>query len=52
MIAYSQATGVLFGAGWVPLVLGAVAWVLALVLLTRGVRSVTRSRLLGVAGGI
>ncbi len=52
MIAYSQATGVLFGAGWVPLVLGAVAWVLALFLLTRGVRSVTRSRLLGVAGGI
>ncbi|MGH1503674.1 MAG: ABC transporter permease [Acidimicrobiales bacterium] len=52
MIAYSQATGVLFGAGWVPLALGAVAWVLALFLLTRGVRSVTRSRLLGVAGGI
>ncbi len=52
MIAYSQATGVLFGAGEVPIILGAVAWVVALFSLHRGVRSVTRSRLLGVAGGI
>ncbi len=52
MIAYSQATGVLFGAGWVPLVLGGVAWMIAIFSLSRGVRSVTRSRLLGVASGI
>lgn len=52
MIAYGQATGVLLGAGWVPIALGAVAWSLALISLQRGVRSVTRSRLLGVAGGI
>ncbi len=52
MLAYGQATGVLLGAGWVPLVLGAVAWGVALLSLQRGVRSVTRSRLLGVAGGI
>ncbi len=52
MIAYSQATGVLFGAGNLPLYLGAAAWVLAIVSLTRGVRSVTRSRLLGVGGGL
>ncbi len=52
MIAYSQATGVLFGAGNLPIYLGAAAWVLAIVSLTRGVRSVTRSRLLGVASGI
>lgn len=48
IIAYSQATGVLLGAGYIPLILGGLAWVIALVSLTRGVRSVTRSRLLGV----
>ena len=48
MIAYGQATGVLLGAGWVPLVLGGVAWAIALFSLSRGVKSVTRSRLLGV----
>ena len=52
MLAYGQATGVLLGAGWVPLVLGALAWGVALISLQRGVRSVTRSRLLGVAGGV
>lgn len=51
MIAYSQATGILFGAGSLPLIVGGVAWGLAVVSLTRGVRSVTRSRLLGVASG-
>lgn len=47
-VAYSQATGTLLGgssrAGWI---LGAVAWVLAIASLQRGVRSVTRARLLG-----
>ncbi|NNF54720.1 MAG: ABC transporter permease subunit [Acidimicrobiales bacterium] len=52
MIAYSQSTGVLFGAGYLPLVLGAVAWTAAVLFLARGVRSVTRSRLLGVAAGM
>lgn len=51
MIAYSQATGVLLGAGWMPIALGGLAWMIAVVSLHRGVRSVTRSRLLGVAGG-
>ncbi|MCB1272189.1 MAG: ABC transporter permease subunit [Microthrixaceae bacterium] len=49
-IAYSQATGTLLGtggsAGWW---LGAAAWLVALISLHRGVRSVTRNRLLGVA---
>jgi ABC-2 type transport system permease protein len=49
-IAYSQSTGTLLGnsssAGWI---LGAVAWALAAFSLHRGVRSVTRARLLGVA---
>lgn len=52
MIAYSQATGVLLGAGWLPFALGAVAWIVALFSLHRGVRSVTRGRLLGVAGTV
>jgi len=52
MIAYSQATGVLFGAGYLPWVVGAVAWAGALLSLQRGMRAVTRSRLLGVAAGI
>lgn len=52
MIAYSQATGVLFGAGALPFFVGGIAWVIAIFSLTRGVRSVTRSRLLGVASGI
>ncbi len=50
MTAYSQATGFLVGGGWVPILVGALAWAIALFSLTRGVRSVTRSRLLGVAG--
>ncbi len=49
MIAYSQSTGVLFGAGYMPVIVGAVAWTIALWSLNRGVRSVTRQRLLGVA---
>ena len=52
MIAYSQATGVLFGAGYLPWLVGALAWAGALLSLRRGMRSVTRSRLLGVAAGI
>jgi ABC-2 type transport system permease protein len=49
MIAYSQSTGALYGADSVAWIIGAIAWVLALVGLTRGVRAVTRARLLGVA---
>jgi ABC-2 type transport system permease protein len=52
MIAYSQSTGVLFGAGHLSIYLGAAAWAIAIFSLNRGVRSVTRSRLLGVAAGI
>ncbi len=49
MIAYSQSTGVLFGAGNMPIIVGGLAWVLAIISLSRGLRSVQRSRLLGVA---
>jgi ABC-type Na+ efflux pump permease subunit len=51
MIAYSQATGVLFGAGSLPLLVGAIAWIIAVLSLQTGMRAVTRSRLLGVASG-
>ncbi|MGF1598242.1 MAG: ABC transporter permease subunit [Acidimicrobiales bacterium] len=49
MIAYSQATGVLLGAGHLPWIVGLVAWLVAGLSLRKGMRSVTRSRLLGVA---
>jgi ABC-type Na+ efflux pump permease subunit len=52
MVAYSQSTGALFGAGSASIIIGAVAWLLAAIGLTRGIRSVTRARLLGVADGV
>lgn len=52
MISYSQSTGALFGATVSAWAIGAVAWAIAIVSLARGVRSVTRSRLLGVANAI
>jgi ABC-type Na+ efflux pump permease subunit len=52
MVAYSQSTGALFGAGSASIAIGAAAWVVAIFGLARGVRAVTRSRLLGVADGI
>jgi ABC-2 type transport system permease protein len=51
-VAYAQATGALLGAAGAAWLLGAAAWAVALFSLHRGVRSLTRSRLLGVAGGI
>jgi len=49
MVAYSQATGSLYGGDRLAWIIGAIAWVLAAVALWRGVRAVTRARLLGVA---
>lgn len=49
MVAYSQATGSLYGGDTIAWYIGAVAWVLATAALWRGVRVVTRARLLGVA---
>lgn len=49
MIAYSQSTGALFGADGVSWIIGAIAWIAALYALSRGMRSITRARLLGVA---
>jgi ABC-2 type transport system permease protein len=49
LIAYSQATGALYTGIAVTWVTGAIAWVAAAWALTRGMRAVTRARLLGVA---
>ena len=51
-IAYSQATGALFGASTISFTVGAIAWLIAGLALTRGMRAVSRQRLLGVADGI
>ena len=51
-IAYSQSTGALFGAKSAGLYLGVLAWIVAAFGLSRGMRAVSRSRLLGVADGV
>lgn len=52
MLAYSQSTGALFGTTISPWLVGAAAWIIAIWSLSRGVRSVTRARLLGVANEV
>jgi len=49
MVAYSQASGSLYGGSWLAWYIGAVAWLLAGWALWRGIQTVTRGRLLGVA---
>ena len=49
IIAYSQSTGALFGATETGYIVGLLAWIAALFGLSRGMRSMTRARLLGVA---
>src|SRR3546814_4836748 len=49
MVAYSQATGSFYGGDALAWYLGAIAGVLAVVALWRGVKVVTLGRLLGVA---
>ena len=49
MVAYSQATGSLYGGDALAWYIGGIAWILAAVALWRGVRAITRARLLGVA---
>ncbi|MCB1030377.1 MAG: ABC transporter permease subunit [Acidimicrobiales bacterium] len=51
-IAYSQSTGALFGAESAGFVLGIIAWIVAGFGLSRGMRAVSRARLLGVADGV
>ncbi|MGI8709442.1 MAG: hypothetical protein ACR2LA_00380 [Acidimicrobiales bacterium] len=51
-IAYSQSTGALFGARLAGFGLGVIAWIVAIIGLSRGMRAVSRSRLLGVNEGV
>jgi ABC-type Na+ efflux pump permease subunit len=51
-IAYSQSTGALFGASSAGFYLGIFAWIVAFIGLSRGMRAVSRARLLGVADGV
>ena len=51
-IAYSQSTGALFGAHSAGFLLGVAAWIVAAFGLARGMRAVSRSRLLGVNDGV
>jgi ABC-2 type transport system permease protein len=48
MVAYSQATGSLFGAAGATVLIAAGAWALAALALAHGMRGVRRARLLGV----
>jgi ABC-type transport system involved in multi-copper enzyme maturation permease subunit len=48
VLSYAQASGGLLGAGSSGLLVGALAWVVAVLGLMRGARAVTRARLLGV----
>jgi ABC-2 type transport system permease protein len=49
VVAYSQATGSLYQGDQMAWIIGGVAWLLAGLSLWRGMRAVTRGRLLGVA---
>jgi ABC-type Na+ efflux pump permease subunit len=48
VLSYGQSTGSLLGAGNSGLILGAVAWAIAILGLMRGAKAVTRARLLGI----
>jgi ABC-type Na+ efflux pump permease subunit len=52
MVAYGQATGAIYGGNALGFIVGTIAWVLAIIGLWRGMRAVTRGRLLGVAEGL
>ncbi|MEA2826375.1 MAG: type transport system permease protein [Actinomycetota bacterium] len=48
VLSYGQSTGSLLGAGNSGLIVGAVAWAIAILGLMRGAKAVTRARLLGI----
>lgn len=52
MVAYGQSTGSVYGSVWPGVVVGAIAWVLAIAGLISGMRAVNRARLMGVADGL
>jgi hypothetical protein len=48
MLSFGQSSGTLLGVSSSPWIIGAATWVIALIGLSRGSRSVRRARLLGV----
>ncbi|MGH9281892.1 MAG: ABC transporter permease, partial [Acidimicrobiales bacterium] len=50
MVSYAQSSGIVLGSAASAVVLGVVAWVVALIGLARGANAVTRARLLGIDG--
>jgi len=51
-ISYAQASGAIYGTATTTMVIGAIAWAVGLFSTARGMRSVRRQRLLGVADGV
>ncbi len=51
LIAFSVASGSMYKAGYVGVLIGTLAWLGAITALWRGAHSVTRERLLGIGGG-
>lgn len=52
MIAYGVSTGSIYGSLMPGIIVGVIAWILAIVTLWRGMRAVKRGRLIGVADGL
>lgn len=52
MIAYAVSTGSIYGSLWPGIIVGAIAWVIAILTLWRGMRAIRRGRLMGVADGL
>ena len=52
MIAYGVSTGSIYGSLWPGIVVGILAWIVALLTLWRGMRAIRRGRLIGVADGL
>ncbi len=52
MIAYGVSTGSIYGSLWPGIIVGILAWILALYTLWRGMKAIRRGRLIGVADGL
>lgn len=52
MVAYAQSTGSIYGSIWPGVIVGVIAWCLAIFGLVTGMRAVSRARLMGVADGL
>ena len=51
-ISYAQASGAIYGTAGTTIIIGAITWAIGLTSTWRGMSSVKRQRLLGVADGV